>query len=245
MKILVGLGNPGEKYELNRHNAGFMAVDAIARRYGAVPWRRRFQGSTTEVEAGGEKCLLLKPATYMNESGRAVGEAMRFFKLSQADVIVFHDELDLEPGKIRVKTGGGQAGHNGLRSISAHIGNDYTRVRIGIGHPGSRDVVVHYVLHDFSRDERDALEPVLSAIADSVPFLVAGQEARFMNEIARICRPAPAKTDKDSAPAPKAKAKEAATATRASESTPVSSPAATENNETSLGAKLRSWLNRR
>jgi peptidyl-tRNA hydrolase, PTH1 family len=194
MKILVGLGNPGDKYEMNRHNVGFMAVEAIAENYSASPWKRRFQGMAAEVEIGRERCLLLKPSTFMNESGRSVGEAIRFYKISPADVIVFHDELDLEPGRVRVKFGGGQAGHNGLKSISAHIGNDYHRARIGIGHPGSREAVVSYVLHDFSKKDRDWLEPLLNAIARGVPHLLAGQDAKFLNEIARVSRPAPEAT---------------------------------------------------
>ena len=191
MKILVGLGNPGDKYEQNRHNVGFMAVEAIAENHGGGAWKRRFQGFTTEVDLGRERCLLLKPSTFMNESGRSVGEAMRFFKISTADVIVFHDELDLEPGRIRMKFGGGHAGHNGLKSISAHVGNDYHRVRIGIGHPGSREAVVSYVLHDFSKKDRDWLEPLLNAVAGGVPHLVTGQDAKFLNEIARLNRAAP------------------------------------------------------
>lgn len=232
MKILVGLGNPGEKYEQNRHNVGFMAVDAIARHYHASPWRRRFQGLTSDVEIGGEKCVLLKPGTYMNESGRAVGEAIRFFKLSVADVIVLHDELDLDPGKLRVKIGGGHAGHNGLKSISAHIGNDYCRVRIGIGHPGIREAVVHYVLHDFSREDRDWLSALLPAIAESASFLVAGNDARFMNEIARILRPTSTKAGQDEKP------------TKDERKANVKAPDTDNSHETSLSAKLRAWLSR-
>jgi PTH1 family peptidyl-tRNA hydrolase len=189
MKVLVGLGNPGAKYEGHRHNVGFMAIDAIARRYNAGPWKRRFQGAAAEVDIGRVRYLLLKPATYMNESGRSVGEAIRFYKMSPADVIVFHDELDLEPGKLRVKFGGGHAGHNGLKSLSAHIGNDYQRVRIGIGHPGHRDAVSGYVLHDFSSADRTWLEPLLESIAQAVPSLVAGQDARFLNDVSRVGRP--------------------------------------------------------
>ena len=226
MKLLVGLGNPGGKYEQNRHNAGFMAVDAIASYYNAPSWRKRFQGGATEVEIGGQKCLLLKPTTYMNESGRAVAEAVRFYKVAPGDVIVFHDELDLEPGKIRVKTGGGHAGHNGLRSISAHIGNEFRRVRIGVGHPGNREVVVHYVLHDFARADREWLEPLFEAMAKSAGLLVAGQDAKFMNDVARLTRPA-------AKPATQGKDKVAPT-----------SNAEAARPETTLGAKLRSWLNR-
>lgn len=253
MKILVGLGNPGGEYEMNRHNVGFMAVDAVARRHGAPAWRKRFQAAAAELEIGRTKCLLLKPQTYMNESGRAVSEAIRFYKVSPADVIVFHDELDLEPGKIRVKTGGGHAGHNGLRSISAHIGNDYARVRIGIGHPGSREAVVHYVLHDFARADREWLDPLLTAIAGSVPQLVAGQDAKFMNEIARVSRPARPKTAKEPEPAgapvaePQARAEPQAQTKPKAPAMPQPQPATAAQRpttQTSLGSKLLAWLNR-
>ena len=155
MKLFVGLGNPGAEHALNRHNVGFMAVDAIAAAHGFPAWRKRFQGAASEAKLGGEQVLLFKPGTFMNASGRAVGEALRFYKLELADVVVFHDELDLAPGKVRVKTGGGVSGHNGLRSLSAHIGNDYVRVRIGVGHPGQRDLVVGHVLHDFAKSDYD------------------------------------------------------------------------------------------
>ncbi len=199
MKVLVGLGNPGGKYENNRHNVGFMAIDAIARRYGVTQWRQRFHGQAAEVDINRVRYLLLKPATYMNESGRAVGEATRFYKISPADVIVFHDEIDLEPGKIRAKFGGGHAGHNGLKSITAHIGNDYQRVRIGVGHPGHRDLVSHYVLNDFAKADSDWLEPMLDAIASAVPHLVAGDDPKFLNEVARILRPVPVSRKADPA----------------------------------------------
>jgi PTH1 family peptidyl-tRNA hydrolase len=267
MKILVGLGNPGEKYEENRHNVGFMAVEAIAENHGGGAWKRRFQGMATEVDLGRERCLLLKPSTFMNESGRSIGEAMRFYKISPADVIVFHDELDLEPGRIRVKFGGGHAGHNGLKSISAHIGNDYHRVRIGIGHPGSREAVVSYVLHDFSKKDREWLEPLLNAVARGVPHLVAGQDAKFLNEIARISRfaaePATsARKDERSAPAAAQPAMANAAAEGASATPQPSAQAPQERKpepafasgasasqpsqpDTSLGAKLRAWFSRR
>ncbi len=157
MKLFVGLGNPGEKYRANRHNIGFMAVDRIADRHGFGPWRKKFQGLVSEGTIGGERVTLLKPETYMNESGRSVGEAQRFLKIPLSDVYVFHDELDLAPGKVKVKAGGGNAGHNGLRSISAHIENEYKRVRLGIGHPASKDVVIHHVLNDFAKAEREGL----------------------------------------------------------------------------------------
>jgi peptidyl-tRNA hydrolase, PTH1 family len=185
MKLIVGLGNPGEKYARNRHNIGFMAVDELARGYSFGNWKRRFQGVTAEGQIGIGKCILLKPGTYMNESGRPVGEAMRFYKLSADDVIVVHDELDLKPGTVRVKTGGGNAGHNGLKSISAHIGNDYMRVRLGIGHPGDKALVVNYVLQDFSKADREWLDPLLERIARGIPRLLEGGDAAFLSEAAR------------------------------------------------------------
>ncbi len=185
MKLIVGLGNPGEKYAGNRHNIGFMAVDEIARGYTFGPWKKRFQGLAAEGQIGTEKCILLKPATYMNESGRAAGEAMRFYKLTPADVIAIHDELDLKPGTVRVKTGGGNAGHNGLKSLSAYIGNDYKRVRLGIGHPGDKALVIHYVLQDFAKADREWLEPFLDGIARGIDRLVEGSDAAFLSEAAR------------------------------------------------------------
>ena len=168
MLLFVGLGNPGAKYAHNRHNIGFMAVDEIARRHGFPPWRRRFQGETTEGSLDGERVVLLRPMTFMNESGRAVQEAAGFFKLAVGEVTVFQDELELPPAKVRVKVGGGIAGHNGLRSISAHIGNDYRRVRLGIGHPGVKELVHGYVLSDFAKDERPLMGALVEAIADSL-----------------------------------------------------------------------------
>ncbi|MFN3743467.1 MAG: aminoacyl-tRNA hydrolase [Hyphomicrobiaceae bacterium] len=185
MKLFVGLGNPGAKYARHRHNVGFMAVERIAERHGFGPWRRRFQGYTADGELDGVRVLLLKPDTYMNESGRAVGEAARFLKLETKDIVVFHDELDLLPGKLRVKTGGGNAGHNGLRSITGHLDNEYVRVRIGIGHPGVKELVQSWVLHDFSRADQDWLEPLLDAIADAAPRLAADDPARFLSDVAR------------------------------------------------------------
>src|SRR5438477_2918257 len=183
MLLLVGLGNPGSRYAGNRHNIGFMAVDAIAKRRGIGPWRRRFQGVSAEGPLGGERALLLLPGTYMNDSGRAVAEAAHFYKLGLSDVVVFHDEIDLPPGKVRVKTGGGVAGHNGLRSISAHIGNDYRRVRIGVGHPGVKDLVYAYVLNDFAKDERPWVEALFRFIAENAEALVQGQDSRFQNKV--------------------------------------------------------------
>lgn len=192
MKLIVGLGNPGAKYARHRHNVGFMAVERIADRHRFGPWKRKFQGQAADGEIGGEKVLLLKPDTYMNESGRAVGEAARFLKISEPDIIVLHDELDLAPGKLKAKAGGGNAGHNGLRSISQHVGNDYVRVRIGIGHPGSKELVHGYVLHDFARADEVWLDPLLDAIADASVRLAAGDPARFLTDVARILQPSDA-----------------------------------------------------
>lgn len=185
MKLFVGLGNPGDKYARNRHNVGFMAVERIAAAHGFSPWRRKFQGEVAEGTIAGERVLLIKPMTYMNESGRSVGEAARFLKIDLADIVVFHDELDLQPGKVRVKTGGGNAGHNGLKSITAHVGNDYVRVRIGIGHPGSKDAVVPYVLNDFAKADYEWLDPLLDAIASAAAHLASGDLDRFQNDVAR------------------------------------------------------------
>lgn len=186
MKLFVGLGNPGAQYERNRHNVGFMAVERIAAEHGFGAWKRRFQGFTSDGMIGGERVLLLKPDTFMNESGRSVGEAARFLKIPEADIVVLYDEIDLAPGKLKVKTGGGNAGHNGLRSISAHLGNDYVRVRIGVGHPGRKDLVAHYVLHDFSKSEHDWLDPLLDAIARSAGRLAADDQSRFMADVAKL-----------------------------------------------------------
>jgi PTH1 family peptidyl-tRNA hydrolase len=186
VKLFAGLGNPGAQYALHRHNIGFMAVDAIAALYGFGAWKTRFQGLASEGRIGDHKVTLLKPATFMNDSGRSVGEALRFFKLDPATALtVFYDELDLEPMKLRVKHGGGAAGHNGIRSIDAHVGNDYTRVRLGIGHPGHKDRVTGHVLGNFAKAEMEPLADLLGAVAAEVPWLLAGDEARFMNEVAR------------------------------------------------------------
>jgi peptidyl-tRNA hydrolase, PTH1 family len=183
MLLLVGLGNPGARYVGNRHNIGFMTLEAIAKRHGIGPWRRRFQGVACEGPIAGERVLLLLPGTFMNESGRAVAEAAQFYKLSAGDITVFHDEIELPPGKVRVKVGGGIAGHNGLRSITAHVGNDYRRVRIGVGHPGARDLVEHYVLSDFAKSERGWVEALIDILADHVELLVRGQDASFQSKV--------------------------------------------------------------
>ncbi len=184
MKLFVGLGNPGAQSAFNRHNVGFMAVDVIAAVHRFDPWCKRFSGLIAEGRLGGEKVLQLKPQTYMNESGRAAGEAARFYKLDESDIAVFHDELDLAPGKVRVKIGGGVAGHNGLKSLSAHLGNHYVRVRIGVGHPGHRDRVIGHVLKDFAKSDLAWLEPLLDAIADAAPLLADGAKDKFQTQVA-------------------------------------------------------------
>ena len=204
--IWAGLGNPGAKYAGNRHNVGFMALDRIAADQGAV-WRSKFQGEIAEVRFGSEKVWLLKPGTFMNLSGQSVGEAMRFHKLEPGDVTVFHDELDLAPGKLRLKQGGGHAGHNGLRSIHQHIGADYARVRLGIGHPGHKDRVAGYVLSDFARAEEEMLDDLLRGIVDGAPKLAAGDGAGFANAVALWTtpqRPSGGRNSETEPPAPPA-----------------------------------------
>ncbi len=183
MLLVVGLGNPGPRYARNRHNIGFMAVDEIVRRHAFGPWRTRFQGRVAEGRIGGEKLLALEPQTYMNESGRAVGEALRFYKLHPEQVIVLHDEIDIKPGKVKVKQGGGPGGHNGLRSIDGHIGRDYWRVRLGVGHPGDKDLVHDHVLHDFAKADDAWLDKLLDAVAAELPILLAGDELAFMSKV--------------------------------------------------------------
>lgn len=194
MKLFVGLGNPGAKYAGNRHNVGFMALERIASGHGFGPWRKKFQGSLSEGRLGREKVVLLKPETFMNLSGQSVGEAMRFYKLEPPDITVFHDEIDLAPGKLRVKAGGGHAGHNGLRSIHSHIGPHYDRVRIGVGHPGQKDAVPGYVLRDFAKADQEWLDDLLRGIEDGALHLAEGDSGRFMNAVAQ--RVAPARSSK-------------------------------------------------
>lgn len=184
MQLWVGLGNPGANHALNRHNVGFMAVDAIAEVHGFEPWKKQFQGWAAAGRIGAQRILLLKPATYMNDSGRSVAEAMRFYKLDPAALTIFHDELDLAPFKVKVKTGGGAAGHNGLRSIDQHLGPDYARVRLGIGHPGHKDRVLGHVLGNYAKAEMDPLADMLGAVAAEAPWLAAGDAPRFMSEVA-------------------------------------------------------------
>jgi PTH1 family peptidyl-tRNA hydrolase len=190
MLILVGLGNPGPRYAGNRHNIGFMAVDAIARRWRFDAERSRFHGlaRTGEIEtpAGPVKALILKPQTFYNESGRAVGEAMKFYKLTPADVVVFYDEIDLAPGRFRMKTGGGAAGNNGVRSTTAHIGPDFRRARLGTGHPGHKDRVQGHVLSDFHKVDKDWVEALLAACAEAAPLLAAGEDEKYQTEVMRL-----------------------------------------------------------
>ena len=204
MLLVVGLGNPGNTYADNRHNVGFMAVDEIIRRHGFAPPRRRFQGLVSEGLLAGQKVVALKPQTFMNESGRSVGEAARFFKIDADHIVVFHDELDLEPGKLRVKNGGGLAGHNGLKNLAAHIGRDFRRVRLGVGHPGHKDKVLRYVLQDFAKADDAWLDPLLAAVAEAAPLLSDGDDASFASKVALILkppehkpRPAPSIVDKN------------------------------------------------
>lgn len=199
MQLWVGLGNPGAKYAGNRHNIGWMAVERIAEDHGFAPWRAKFQGTLSEGVLGGEKVLLLKPETFMNLSGQSVGEAIRFYKLESTDVTVFHDEIDLAPAKVRVKAGGGHAGHNGLRSIHQHIGPHYDRVRLGVGHPGHKDRVPGYVLSDFAKAEATWLDDVLRGISDGVPHLAKGDSGKFLNAVALRVAPPRSSTSKPKA----------------------------------------------
>lgn len=205
MIIIAGLGNPGPKYEKNRHNIGFMAADAIADRWRFGPERAKFQSIIREGEVEGTKVLLMKPQTYMNESGRAVGEAARFYKISPSEVIVFHDEIDLAPGRFRMKTGGGAAGQNGVRSLISQLGADFRRARMGVGHPGEPSLVMPHVLGDFHKADQPWLQAMLDACADALPFAVAGDDGRYQAEVMRL------------APAPKYSPRQAAEAARRGE----------------------------
>ncbi|HIJ63282.1 MAG TPA: aminoacyl-tRNA hydrolase [Rhodospirillaceae bacterium] len=189
MRLLVGLGNPGASYARNRHNIGARAADLIVRRYGFSPWRTKFQGSLAEGLIAGDRAVVLKPETYMNLSGQSVAAAARFFKVGAPEVIVLHDDLDLAPGRLRVKQGGGAGGHNGLKSIDAHLGNDYWRVRLGIGHPGDKDLVTPWVLGDFAKSDELWLAPLLEALVDQLPLLVAGDANAFTSRVALAVAP--------------------------------------------------------
>lgn len=189
MLLVVGLGNPGSSHARNRHNIGFMTLDAVCRVHRFARPRKRFQGEAAEGAIDGEKIIALKPSTFMNESGRSVGAALRYHRLKTEDVVVLYDEIDLAPGKVRVKRGGGNAGHNGLKSIDDHIGSEYRRVRLGIGHPGNRDRVSGHVLKDFSKADRVWLEKFLDAVADAMPLLIAGDDPGFMTRVALLTQP--------------------------------------------------------
>lgn len=184
MRIIAGLGNPGSKYSGNRHNIGFMAVDAIQRRLGFSPWSKKFKAEISEGELAGEKVLLMKPQTYMNVSGESVGEAVRFYKLGPQNVLAIYDELDLLPGKARIKTGGGHGGHNGIKSLDAHLGKEYRRLRLGIGHPGAKELVHNHVLGDFAKADRIWLEPLIDALADNAEMLVRNEDSQILNKLA-------------------------------------------------------------
>ncbi len=194
MRFLVGLGNPGSGYANNRHNLGFMTVDALADRYGLGAWRTKFQGHIAEGNLGGDKVVLFKPMTFMNESGRALNEAINFYKYSLDDVLVFFDEIELAPGKIRVKQGGGHAGHNGIRSLISHVGADFWRVRMGVGHPGHKDRVSGYVLQDFAKADRDWVNALVDASVDATPLLIEGDHNRFMTNVAQTMKDVPTPT---------------------------------------------------
>ena len=194
MKLIVGLGNPGTKYARNRHNIGFMAVEQMAADHDFPAWKGKHQGSVTEGRFGSTRAVLLRPETFMNKSGDSVAAAMRFYKLEPEDVIVIHDELDLAPAKVKFKMGGGHAGHNGLRSIHSHLGPDYGRVRLGIGHPGHKDRVAGYVLHDFAKGDSDWLDDVLRGLSDGAPYLAEGDNAKFMNAVSLRTAPARSST---------------------------------------------------
>jgi len=187
--LIAGLGNPGEKYARHRHNVGFMAVDAIAARHRFSPYRPRYQGSVAEGTIAGRKTLLLKPMTFMNNSGSAVGQAARYLKVPAESIVVVHDEVDLIPGKLRAKAGGSDAGHNGLRSVTSVMGADYRRVRIGVGHPGAAPLVPNYVLRDFPKADYEWLTPLLEAIAEAASYLAADDDAGFMNRVALLTKP--------------------------------------------------------
>ena len=212
MKLFVGLGNPGSKYAGHRHNVGYMAVDRIAEAHDFGPWRGKFQGSVSEGRLGSEKVILLKPETFMNNSGQSVGEAARFYKLPPENITVFHDEIDLAPAKLRVKAGGGHAGHNGLRSLHAHLGDGYQRVRIGVGHPGHKDAVPVYVLKDFAKADQTWLPDMLDGIADGALALAEGDTGLFQNKVALRLKPpkkkadSPSKAATEPAPSPASKA---------------------------------------
>jgi PTH1 family peptidyl-tRNA hydrolase len=253
MKLIVGLGNPGKSYARHRHNVGFMALERIADRHGLGPWKKRYRSLVAEGLIGGRRVMLLMPQTFMNDSGQAVGEAQRYLKIPERDIYVIHDEIDLAPGKLKVKAGGGNAGHNGLRSISAHVGNDYVRVRIGVGHPGTKEAVVGYVLHDFSKADQAWLDPMLDAIAESAGRLAMGDDARFLTDVARRLAPSSTRNASDAAAgrsASDARLQPAARPKRAPAEQPATPPvkpvsAPAQPARSGLAASLKRWLRNR
>ena len=236
MKLLVGLGNPGSEYAGHRHNIGFMALERIADQHRLPPWRKKFHALVTEGDVGGERLVLLKPQTYMNDSGRAVQEAAHFHKIALADIIVLHDELDIAPARLKVKTGGGNAGHNGLRSITAHMGNDYVRVRLGIGHPGAKELVTNWVLGNFARADRTWLDDLLDAIAKAAPRLADGKLERFQTDVAQALMP-----EKEVLP------RATAASADATPKPPTKHPAGERGNkqQNAIAENLRKWMDAR
>jgi peptidyl-tRNA hydrolase, PTH1 family len=251
MKLIVGLGNPGAKYARNRHNVGFMTLEKIADVHGRGGWRKKFSALVCDADIDGGKALLLCPQTYYNEAGRAVGEAARFHKIEPEDIIVFHDEIDLVPGKVRVKTGGGNAGNNGLRSISSHMGTEFVRVRIGVGHPGNKDAVAHYVLHDFPKAHVEGIEVLMEAMAKSAPHLMAGAHDKFQTAVAQALSDYRNEGDDDDASSNRKSAKAKSTdagpspnSSEAKKTTGKSHPAGERQSKqkTALADNLRRWL---
>lgn len=240
MKLFVGLGNPGRDYALHRHNVGFMAVDRIHDAHEFSPWKSRFQGAVSDGRIAGNRVLLLKPETYMNESGRSVSAAARYLKIAPENVVVFYDEIDLAPGKLKVKTGGGNAGHNGLRSITQHFGNEYQRVRIGVGHPGQKSEVANYVLSNFAKADQAWLDPLLEAMAREAGLLASGTGERFLSTVVQAITPEPAQRSKQ---APKAKPASANDAAPAAKPDAQEKPAAQDKAPGSaLSEGLKSWF---
>lgn len=250
MKLIVGLGNPGDKYARNRHNVGFMTLERIADAFGRGGWRKKFSGLISDADVDGEKALLLCPQTYYNEAGRAVSEAARFHKIDPADIIVFHDEIDLVPGKVRVKIGGGHAGNNGLRSIASHMGPDFVRVRIGVGHPGNKDAVAAYVLHDFPKADAEGLDILMRAMAKATPHLMTGAHDKFQTSVSQALTNW--RNDDDDTPAreskPRGKAAESSSASSEPKKQPKKSsgrhPAGESQSKrkTALADNLKRWL---
>ena len=253
MKLIVGLGNPGEKYSRNRHNVGFMTLERMCAHHQLGSWRKKFNALTCDGRIGDHKVLLLRPQTYYNEAGQSVGEAARFHKIDIADIIVFHDEIDLVPGKLRVKVGGGNAGNNGLRSITAHLGAEFVRVRIGVGHPGSKDAVAHYVLHDFPKGDAEGLDVMLDAMARSADRLLDGDHNRFQTAVSQalsdfINDDEPAKASKTTKSPPNTRQQSEAThASGSSKQKAARHPAGERDNKrkTALAENLQRWLSGR